>query len=137
MKKMHMSILYFILSIIIVCLIYFSFTNILIKTDEFIGTYICEENIKCSFIVDLENNNTFYLLDYDNKVFIKGNFKENLDKPKSYSLSSNEEIIENQSIICKDLKFKIKINNNELIFKKINQTPILPYNLNELITVSN
>lgn len=93
------------------------------KTSEFIGTYLCESSPKCSIVVDPEDNQSFYVFDYDNEIFFKEQFTKTSDT--TYLLLGNE-FFDSQEITCDGLTFKIVMNNQELLFEKSSDTISLP-----------
>lgn len=93
------------------------------KTGEFIGTYLCESSPKCSIVVDPEDNQSFYVFDYDNEIFFKEQFTKTSDT--TYLLLGNE-FFDSQEITCDGLTFKIVMNNQELLFEKSSDTISLP-----------
>lgn len=103
-------------------------------TNAFIGTYRCKNHSRISFVCNPLDNNTFYFLNYEQEIFIKGTFEKHSKDNDIYFLSSSkEDAMKSQYILCKNLSFQLVLKDEVLKFKKSNEAPIIPYNLDELL----
>lgn len=93
-------------------------------SNQFTGTYTCDENPLCSLIAG--PGKVFYLQDYQNDIFLEGTF-ENKEK-NEYLLHGTEVylsdmVMEEQTIICENLSFKLILDDFPWNFTKISETP--------------
>ena len=136
-KNLHIVISFFCCVLLFSVLVYSferyggSFISTLSKTklsNQFTGTYTCDENPLCSLTAG--PGKVFYLQDYQNDIFLEGTFEDKEDNV--YLLHCTEvylsdTVMEEQTIICENLSFKLKLDDFTLNFTKISETPSKPW----------
>lgn len=93
-------------------------------SNQFTGTYTCDENTFCSLTAG--PGKEFYLQDYQNDIILEGTFEnkgdnENLLQCKEVHLSDT--VMEEQTIICENLSFKLILDDFTWNFTKISEIP--------------
>lgn len=93
-------------------------------SNQLIGTYTCDENTLCSLTAG--PGKVFYLQDYQNDIFLEGTFENKEDNVyllQCKTVYLSDTVLEEQTVICENLSFKLILDDFTWNFTKISETP--------------
>lgn len=132
-EKKHIFLSFFCCTLLLTTFIYsyersgVNFISILFEpklSNQLICTYTCDDNTLCSLTAG--PGEVFYLLDYQNDIFLEGTFENkeyNINLLQSKKVYLSDTVLEEQTVICENLSFKLILDDFTWNFTKISETP--------------